>query len=47
MEPILTMEFSARAGGCEYNEESLPIHNPEELSDLIYYLSDFKIIIFG
>jgi len=31
MKPILTVEFSAKAGGIDFKEESVPIHNPEEL----------------
>ena len=31
MKPILTVEFSAKAGGIDFKEESVPIHSPEEL----------------
>lgn len=31
MQPILTVEFSANAGGYDYKEESVPIHSLEEL----------------
>ena len=31
MKPILTVEFSAKAGGRDFKEESVPIHSPEEL----------------
>lgn len=31
MKPILTVEFSARAGDLDFKEESVPIHSPEEL----------------
>ncbi|MGD2112432.1 MAG: hypothetical protein PVI50_03535 [Gammaproteobacteria bacterium] len=30
-QPIITVEYSARAGGTDYREESVPIHNHEEL----------------
>ena len=30
MKPILTVEFSAKAGDVECKEESVPLHNPEE-----------------
>ena len=30
MKPILTVEFSAKAGDTEFKEESVPLHNPEE-----------------
>ena len=31
MKPILTVEFSAKAGGIDFKEESVPIHSPDEL----------------
>ncbi|WP_455209673.1 hypothetical protein [Kaarinaea lacus] len=31
MKPIITVEFSAKAGDEEYKEESVPLHSPEEL----------------
>jgi hypothetical protein len=31
MKPILTVEFSARAGDLDFKEESVPIHSPDEL----------------
>lgn len=31
MKPILTVEFSAKTGGRDFKEESVPIHSPEEL----------------
>ena len=31
MKPILTVEFSARAGDIDFKEESVPIHSPDEL----------------
>jgi len=31
MKPILTVEFSAKAGDIDFKEESVPIHSPEEL----------------
>lgn len=31
MKPILTVEFSAKTGGNDFKEESVPIHSPEEL----------------
>lgn len=30
MKPILTVEFSAKAGDYEFKEESVAIHSPEE-----------------
>lgn len=30
MQPILTVEFCAKAGNYEFNEESVPLHSPEE-----------------
>ncbi len=30
-QPIMTVEFGARAEGVDYHEESLAIHSPEEL----------------
>ena len=31
MKPIITVEFSAKAGDEEYKEESVPLHSTEEL----------------
>ncbi len=31
MKPIITVEFSAKAGEQAFNEESVSLHNPEEL----------------
>ncbi len=31
MKPILTVEFSAKVGGVDSKEESVPLHSPEEL----------------
>ena len=31
MKPLLTVEFSAKAGDVEFKEESVTLHNPEEL----------------
>jgi hypothetical protein len=31
MKPILTVEFSAKAGDIDFKEESVPLHSPEEL----------------
>ena len=31
MKPILTVEFSAKSGDEEFCEESIPLHNTEEL----------------
>jgi len=30
-QPVITVEFGARAEGTDYHEESVPIHSPEEL----------------
>jgi hypothetical protein len=35
MQPILTVEFSAKAGEYEYKEESVPLHSPEELFEFV------------
>lgn len=35
MQPILTVEFSAKAGDYEFNEESVPLHSPEELFEFV------------
>ena len=35
MKPILTVEFTAKAGDYEFKEESVPIHSPEELFEFI------------
>ena len=31
MQPIITVEFTAKAGDREFKEESVAFHNPEEL----------------
>jgi len=31
MTPILTVEYSCKAGDVEFKEESVPLHSPEEL----------------
>ena len=31
MTPILTVEYSCKAGEVEFKEESVPLHSPEEL----------------
>ena len=31
MQPIMTVEFSAKAGGRDFKEESVAFHSPEEL----------------
>ena len=30
MKPVITVEFSAKAGDEQYKEESVPLHSPEE-----------------
>ena len=35
MKPILTVEFSAKNGDEEIREESIPLHNPEELFEFV------------
>ena len=35
MKPILTVEFHAKATDCEYEEESVPLHSPEELFEFV------------
>ena len=35
MKPILSVEFSAKAGDYEYKEESISIHSPEELFEFV------------
>ncbi len=35
MQPIITVEFSSRAGGLECKEESVSFHSPEELFSFI------------
>ncbi|WP_455218475.1 hypothetical protein [Kaarinaea lacus] len=35
MQPILTVEFSARAGEYDYKEESVSLHSPEELFEFV------------
>jgi hypothetical protein len=31
MKPVITVEFSAKVGDEEFKEESVPLHNPDEL----------------
>jgi hypothetical protein len=31
MKPIITVEFTASAGGADFKEECVPLHSPEEL----------------
>ncbi len=31
MKPVITVEFSAKAGDDEFKEESVPLHSPDEL----------------
>ena len=35
MQPVITVEFSSKAGNCEFKEESASFHNPEELFSFI------------
>ena len=35
MKPIITVEFSAKAGDQEFKEESVTFHNPEELFSFV------------
>ncbi len=35
MKPILAVEFRAKAGDIEFNEESVPLHSPEELFEYV------------
>ena len=35
MQPILTVEFCAKAGDYEFNEESVPLHSPEEFFEFV------------
>lgn len=35
MKPVLTVEFSARAGEYDYKEESVSLHSPEELFEFV------------
>ncbi len=35
MKPILAVEFRAKAGDYEFNEESVPLHSPEELFNYV------------
>ena len=35
MKPIMTLEFTAKAGGQEFKEESVSFHNPEELFSFV------------
>jgi len=35
MKPVLTVEFSARAGEYDYREESVSLHSPEELFEFV------------
>jgi hypothetical protein len=34
-QPLITVEFGARAEGTDYQEESVPIHSPEELFEFV------------
>ena len=35
MKPVITVEFSAKAGDEEYKEESVPLHSPQELFEFV------------
>lgn len=35
MNPIMTVEFSVKTNVAEIKEESVPLHNPEELFDFV------------
>lgn len=35
MQPVITVEFSSKAGDREFKEESVSFHNPEELLSFI------------
>ena len=35
MKPFITVEFSAKAGDCEFKEENVSFQNPEELFSFI------------
>ena len=35
MRPILAVEFRAKSGDYEFNEESVPLHSPEELFEYV------------
>lgn len=35
MQPILTVEFTAKAGEYGFKEESVPLHTPEELFEFV------------
>ncbi len=35
MQPVITVEFSAKAGDCEFKEENVAFHNSEELFSFI------------
>jgi len=35
MQPILTVEFTGKANGQEFKEETIAIHDPEELFEFI------------
>lgn len=35
MKPILAVEFRAKAGDIEFNEETVPLHSPEELFEYV------------
>lgn len=35
MNPIMTVEFSAKTNVAEIKEESVPLHNPEEIFDFV------------
>ena len=35
MKPVITVEFSAKAGDTEIKEESVPLHSPEEFFNFV------------
>ncbi|MCG6935806.1 MAG: hypothetical protein ACK2U1_12420 [Anaerolineales bacterium] len=35
MNPVITVEFAAKAGGHDFKEESVALHNPEELFSFV------------
>lgn len=35
MQPVITVEFSAKAGDREFKEENVAFHNPEELFSFV------------
>jgi hypothetical protein len=45
MKPILTVEFTGKAGDYEFKEESVPIHSPEGKTGEVHsdpYCSDIE-----